>query len=296
MAKRTTPPADWTLVIEDVTPLQSILKAVTAFKSKVAVKLLAPDGDGHRFLAIDCPDMADICWVSARLLLDGDTNELPDEDVVVCVDCTKMALFLDNPTCQHLPLSMVGRGDSVELKMRDTTRNAHEKTCDLRTYDIEENEVPDNMTFAFTIEFNVQSMKELLKQARRVRTEQMRIRVFMIPRGGVTVSVVTYSIEGDDFLLEEKFCNETRRDDDGSTVVRAVADGNSSLVNTDDLTPAYEGSFPVEKIDSFTKTINCSMLNAQVNTDMPIMFEHRIGGSSDNTSHIRFLVCPLNEA
>ena len=73
-----------------------------------------------------------------------------------------------------------------------------------------------------------------------------------------------------------------------------MGDMLSDAFDTDEIDPVYEGIFPVEKVTGFMKPLQCRMLVAKLKQNEPIMFSHCIGGSTDEVSHIRYLIAPVN--
>ena len=289
--------ADWTIVFEDAAALRVVVNVASSVVPRVSFKVKTEEG--RHFLMVDSADVAMMCCMSARLQLDNVVvrNE-EDDEFSFCVDCKKLGLALDDPSCQHLALTM--EGDQAEakvfLKMHDSDQPSHEQSTKLPTYvdsDTNIDSIPP-MDFDMILEIDLNKLKEMMKKAVKVHTEHLRIRVHLVDKGTRKLSVVTFSIEGDDFYCEERFCHETTRDEDNSTVVRAVADGTVAMPEEQD-EPLYEGVFPVEKIHAFVKNVQARMLTAKVKTDMPIMFTHSLGGTSDDTSHVRFLIAPVKE-
>ena len=116
-------------------------------------------------------------------------------------------------------------------------------------------------------------------------------------RDGRERSVVVFSCKGDP-SHEQKFCNETARGDDGSLVVRAAPDGIDELFDLEDAEPIFEDVYPIEKVNAFVslKNLHVGMLLAKASKGMPLMLTHSLNGVSDDSSHVRFLVAPVNDS
>jgi hypothetical protein len=288
--------ADWTIVFEDTAALRVVVNVVSSVMPRVFFKVKT-ESDGKKVLMVDSADAAMMCCLSARIQLDNVVVRHEDE-FSFCIDCKKLSLALDDPSCQHLALTMEGnQADAkVYLKMHDPDQPSHEQSITLPTYVDSDNNIDaiPAMDFDMMLEVDLNALREMMKKAIKVHTEHLRIRVHLLDKGARKVSVVTFSIEGDDFYCEERFCHETTRDEDNSMIVRAVADGTVAMPDDAD-TPQYEGVFPVEKIHAFAKNVQARMLTAKVKTDMPIMFTQSLSGSSDDTSYVRFLVAPVRE-
>ena len=79
-------------------------------------------------------------------------------------------------------------------------------------------------------------------------------------------------------------------EDDGSIVVRAVGDCNDELPFDESWEEMYDHMFPMDKIEAFLKNMQCRIVTGKAAPNLPLMLEHPLGGSTDSTSYIRFLV------
>lgn len=292
--KQRTP--DWSIVFEDASSLRSVVDAVATVMARVSFKVVKKRDD--YFLMVDSADVAMMCVVSARLRLDKVTFPRGNEEseFTFCVDCKHVSSAIDNPSCAHLALTMEGYVETAKLmlKMLDPETHSHEVCAELSTYVEEEPIELEDIEFKMILELDLQLVKEMIKKARKAHTEYLRIHIYLAESGAKKISLVVLSLDGD-WHHEQKFCHETVSHVDGSLVVRAATDGTQKLIDVEHTEPFYKGSFPVEKIDAFIKNLPCRMLPAKVKTGVPIMLTYPLGGTSDETSHIRFLVAPINE-
>ena len=287
---------DWTIVFEDAASLRSVVDAVAPVMTRVSFKITKVRD--KFFLMVDSADVAQICVVSARLRLDKVTFPKGNDETefTFCVDCKHVSSAIDNPSCAHLALTMEGYTETanIMLKMLDPETHSHEVCAELSTFVEEEFVELEDIQFKMSLELDLTLVREMIKKARKAHTEQIKIQIFIHDTGSKKISIVLFSIKGD-WTHKQKFCHETVTDVDGSIVVRAAADGTEKLIDVDTATPVYKGVYPVEKIDAFIKNLPCRMLTAKVMTGVPIMLTYPLGGTSDETSHIRFLIAPLNE-
>lgn len=296
MPKRTQRTPTWSIVFEDAAQLRSIVDAVSTVMARVSFKVVKRDG--KHVLEVDSADVAMMCCVSARLVLDKvvTNEEGEDEGFSFCVDCKHFASAIETPSCAHLALTMLGLAEEskIVLTMHEPEQHAHEASSEVSLYMEEEHDPLVAMDFDMLLEVDLSLLREMIKKARKAHTEKLRICVYLQEVAQKKISLVVFSIEGD-FTHEQKFCHETTRDDDGSTIVRAATDGTHKLLDTDATEPAFEGVFPAEKIDAFVKNLPCRMLTAKIKTGMPLMLDYPLGGTCDDVSHIRFLVAAVNE-
>lgn len=294
---------DWSIVFEDASALRAVVDAVATVMTRVSFKVCKIKG--AYFLSVDSADVAFVCCVSARLQLDKVTfhstraeeecrNE--EEGFNFCVDCKHVSSAIDTPSCAHLSLTMEGHMDDAKivLKMLDPETHTHEVCSELSTYLEEPQMSLQSMDFKTTLEVDLTHLREMIKKSRKAHAEHLQIRIFLKTLSHKNISLVTFSIDGD-FYHEQKFCHETTRDEDGSMVVRAAADGSQKLMDASEDEPFFKASFPIEKIENFVKNLPCKMLAAQVGAGMPILLNYPLGGASDDSSHIRFLIAPVNE-
>ena len=290
------------MCFEDATQLRCVVETTATVTTRACFRV-AKASDGRYYLMVDARDMNETTVISARLLLENPTVR---DDVSFCVNCKIIGRILgDSPSCQHLALTMEGYTSKakVVLRMDDPDQKSHKKVFDLPTYvDIDDDRVLQSLQFEYMIEFDINKLKEMVKLARSAHTDYLRVRIFVTGRAEKRVSIVDLSIQGADVTGGEQFCHEVTRDEDGShTVVRAAADGEAQLFDMESATPDFDGSFPVEKIDLFLKSVRIStILVAKVGNDdhgqaLPIVFEYKLRGASDNGSHIRYLVAAVND-
>lgn len=294
MPKRSQRAPTWSIVFEDAAQLRAVVDAVSTVMARVSFKVVKRDG--KHFLEVDSADVAMMCCVSARLVLDKVVTNDDEEGFSFCVDCKHVASAIDNPSCAHLALTMEGLAEEskIVLTMHEPEQHAHEACSEVSLYMEEEQDPLVPMDFDMLLEVDLSLMREMIKKARKAHTERLRICVYLQEVAQKQISLVVFSIDGD-FKHEQKFCHETTRDEDGSTIVRAATDGTHKLLDTETVEPVFEGVFPAEKIDAFVKNLPCRMLTAKVKTGMPLMLDYPLGGTSDDESHIRFLVAAVNE-
>ena len=263
---------------------------------RVHFKVVRGD-DGRYVLKVDGADVGYTCCVSARLHLDKvfvpEGND--DDEFVFCVECKHVLTAIESSACAHGACTLEGRDATVCIRVQDPDQKSHEDCSELSTFvDGESTFRLDPLEFKMSLEIDLSKLKEMIKKARKAHTERLRICVYLQEVAQKQISLVVFSIDGD-FKHEQKFCHETTRDEDGSTIVRAATDGTHKLLDTETVEPVFEGVFPAEKIDAFVKNLPCRMLTAKVKTGMPLMLDYPLGGTSDDESHIRFLVAAVNE-
>lgn len=287
----------WSVVFEDASALRAVVDSVATVMSRVNFKVARKE-DGKYFLEVDSADMGFMCCVSARLLLDKVEfpGGEPEEEFTFCLDCKHVSSAIDNPSCAHLALIMEGFNNESKLRltMMEPDSHTYEACSEVPLYNEDEPVSLQDLDFDMLLELDLPLLREMIKKARKAHTEHLKVRVYLEERGTRRLSMVVFTVDGD-FLHEQRFCHETARDDDGSTVVRAAQDGTHRLLDTDALSPAFEASFPAEKIEAFVKNLSCRMLVGKVKNGMPLMLTYPLGGANDDRSRILFLVAPVHE-
>lgn len=297
--KRARASVEWTILLDDASGLRSILDAVQAITQKVFFRVKKMDET--YMLMFDGADMGMTCCVSARLQVDSVVFARPPEgdEFTFCVDCKQLKISLNNPSCSHGSFSIEYFSDAtIHCRMQDPEQKSHEDCSVLNTYvDVKPSIELDDMTFDIKLEIDLSKLREMIKKARDSHSEHIRIRIFLRTDAARQFSLVIFSSAGDAYHAQ-RFSHETSRDEDGSLRVRAVADGEASLFDEDD-TPEYQGVFPVDKIEAFTKVLPCRMIVATVTQGMPLMMTHQLGGGiaapAANNSMVRFLIAPIND-
>ena len=300
--KRALPQPEWTIFLDDASGLRSILDAVGAVTQRVIFRVSKNETLNTFQLMFDGADVGMTCCVSARLRIDNVVFDVPNDDneFTFCIDCKQLHIALDNPSCAHGSLMLQYRSDStIHCRMQDPEQLSHADCSELNTFvDGSEPIKLNDLEFDMRLEIDLSKLREMVKKATKCHSEHIRIQIFFRNVGNRQFSLVIFSVRGDAYHCQ-KFSHETSRDDDGSLRVRAVADGETDMVE-DDSTPEYEALFPVEKINSFIKILPCRMITATIKQGMPLMMTYRLsgGGSSSaeaDDSQVRFLIASINE-
>lgn len=295
--KRRTPTPSWQVQLDDPTPLRSIVDSVANVVHRATFKITQANKQSPFFLKVDTADAGYTSCISVRYQLDQVILSGPDEEIKFCVDCRFLAPCLSNIRPEHT-LTLEGHEDqgnpTVVLRTRDPDGPSHETNTELNTF-VDTDEVHMfPMDHNIMLEIDLLMFRNFLKQAQSAKAEHVVIRIYVKESAGKSISYTSFSVQGENFKHEASFCHEVTRDDDGSMVVRAATDSAHALFDHCELDPIYEGIFPVEKVAGFIKTLQCRMLVAKVKQGMPIMFTHCIGGTTDDVSHIRFLLAAIN--
>lgn len=288
--------ADWCIHFDDPSPLRNIVEAVQNVVSRVTFKVCKQE-DGAYCLKVDTADVAYVSCISVRYLLDKATLPPSEDEIKFCVDCKHIVPCMANIRQEHtliLEGHSHGANPKVVIRTQDPEHPSHETCTELCTYVDSDNVQLFPMEFQMMLEIDLLMFRGLLKQASVAKAEQLMIRIFLKEHAGKKVSYTHFSVKGE-FDHSQSFCHEVAKDEDGSMVVRAATDSVQDLFDIDDMTPEYEGVFAVDKIAGFVKPLQCRMIVAKVKQNMPIMFNHMLGGATDTVSHIRFLIAPANE-
>lgn len=299
LGKRSTRTPDWSIEFEDVSSLRSVVEAAAAVMQRVVFKVSKIRGT--YFLIVDGADMGYTCCVSARLQLDRVTvsDDFDENAFTFCIECKHLLISIDNPSCANASLIMEGhtRDAIVTTRTSDVDQKSVEDSSRLHTF-VDEDDTMNmkEMEYKMLLEIDLTKLRDIIKKARKAHAEELMIRIYLQSFGSKQRSLVVFSIKGDlDF--NQKFCHDTAHNDDGSIIVRAAADGSEDVfcIPNDPDCLAFEGKFPMEKIDAFIKSLPCRMIVAKVRNGIPLMLTHNLGGTGNDTSHIRFLVAPITE-
>lgn len=310
MSKRPAPPPSWTITFDDPSPLKAIVEAVSNVTRRASFKVVK-GADTCFYLKVNSADSGYVCCIAARIKLDNvqfrdgkaptkidndDDDNDDDDDIKFCVDCKEIAACLSNILPQA---SVVLEGDdanaTVSIRSFELDTHAHEVKFTLSAYTDDDHVKIKPIDFKVMLELDVIMLKQLLRLAKTTGTEKVRLRVYF--KDNDSTSVTVFSINGK-LQAEQKFCADIVQSDDGSTVVRAAPDGSTPLVDVDGMQPEYDNSFLVDKLEGFLKTLQCRMIVSNImpgSKGHPLMFNYRLGGSGDDSSHIRFLIAPSTD-
>lgn len=293
-------PADWVITFDDAHSLRCIVDAVSAVMNRVMFKV-ARKGANY-FLMVDGADAAFACCVSARLQLDNVTFADPSvatDEFTFCVDCKHVLIAMKGTTNSAGTLVLEGHtyDATVKIRTKNPDQPSHMSNCELSTYvDCEPEAQLKDLDFRIVIELDVAKMREIIKQARDSHSERIHIQIFRKTLSGKERSLVVISSKGEGIFVDQTFCHEVTHGNDGSIVVRAVGDYDHELSHGDETWDTeYDSTFPMDKIEAFLKNMQCRVVTAKAAQNIPIMLEHPLGGSTDGSSHIRFLIAAVNE-
>jgi hypothetical protein len=294
--KRTRRSPEWEVRFDDSAPLRSIVEAVQNVVSRVTFKISRTNAESPFFLKVDTADVAYVSCISVRYRLDHVVMSTPIDEIKFCVDCKHIVPCLSNIRQEHT-LTLEGHNDGANPKIiirtSDPEHPSHETCTELDTFVDSDNVQLFPMEFKMMLEIDLVMFRGLLKAAVVAKADLIVVRIYVKESAGQRLSFTHFSVQGE-FKHFQSFCHEVSKDEDGSMIVRAATDSEQTLFDVDETVPTYEGIFPVDKVAGFIKPLQCRMLVAKVKPDMPIMFVHTLGGATDDVSHIRFLIAPLN--
>jgi hypothetical protein len=285
---------DWRIVLEDVAALRSIVDAVQPVTPRVSFKIVKDPTHGRYVMHVDAADMAFVCCVSARLVLDR-VEVFDDKEPVFCVECKHVLSAIGMPSCAHMPLTMEGCSADAKMVLRlsDAEQTANTNDTEVRLFTEDAPVALQTMEFDLILEVEPALLRELIKTARAAHSEQLRIRVFLPETAHQKVSVTVFTVAGDLMKMDRVLVHDVDKDEDGSRIIRAVGDGaHRTTFDVKNATPLYDSHFPIEKIDAFVKTLTCKMISARAKQGLPLMLTYPLNGANDESSYVRFLVAP----
>lgn len=211
----------------------------------------------------------------------------------MCVDAETLLNAVDTTCNAHMPIVIEGLVDSADVcvRLQNPENGSSEEKTTMRTMvDVPPPDALETLTFDLCMEVDLATVREALKHAKKLGAELLRITVHLhTVRNDAQLSVVTLSVASDRATKEYRMCNETTRTDDGSLVVRAVADGNDPLIDAE-VAPAFDRAFPVDKVEAFVRHLPTRVVEARLRDDMPLMLNHLLGSVDDAASYIRFFI------
>jgi hypothetical protein len=288
---------DWKIVFEEASALKSVVDAASTMGKLVSFNVVKTP-DGVYLLTVNAADAAYLCVLKAKLRIATPTFRSSEyESFSFCVECQHVLAAIDNPACAHLTTTMESYGETAKivLKMFEPETHAHEVVTELPTFEENDEVTLNDMPYSMNVELEVQVIRELIKKSRKAHAEHISFNVESRARGAKKISIVQLAIDGN-FRQEQTFCNEIVTDPDGSLIARAVqSEGTHKLSDVGaagDDENAFEGVYPIEKIDAFLKNLPCRMITVRVKTGQPLLFVHRLG--CDEISNIHYLVAPKN--
>jgi hypothetical protein len=294
--------SDWSLLIPDVSSLKSVVEAATAVIPRIVFKV--KKRDGLYFITVDGHDPGYVCCVSARLQVEGMTftdgvMAGSGNDLSFCLDCKQVLYSIESPSCAHVSLRLDGYvvDSKVALRWADPEHPAHDEDNRLPVFVDEDVDELEDMEFDFTIHIPLVKLRELLKKAPKARAEHVRMKLL---RGnddgsGSPPSIFELSIEGDT-MHRQRFGQLLVREEDNSLSCKPMQDdaGARLLADEDKYELAFEGMYPVEKLNAFVRIVPTKYLEARAKNHMPLLLTHKLGAVDDD-SHVHFLVAPVHD-
>ena len=151
-------------------------------------------------------------------------------DFEFCLDCKHLLLSVDSANGGVILEVATRAGVHIRTPDPDTPRCVEKAT--LSTY-VDGNQSMDleRMEFSVGLEFDVTRMRDLLKRARSVKAERLRLRVCTTPPragdGGFGHSEVTLTIQTESYSYSQTFSHPVEALEGGSMPwCRAVGDGD----------------------------------------------------------------------
>jgi len=203
----------WTFKLLDSAALKSVVEAIQAVEPRVTFRVCTPRGSDKYMLMFDGADPGSSCWVSAKLQLDevvvssaaaddaaADADEDEDfEHFRFCVECKHLLITLESPSCMHGSLLVEGYSDAtIHLKMHDPDQSAHAENARINTYvDGVDPKLLKSMDYSYSLEIDVSKLREMLKKAKKVYSEHLRVQIFLRDAGPKQLSQVVFSVNGD---------------------------------------------------------------------------------------------------
>ena len=291
---------NWRLLIPDASSLRTVVEAVTTVIPRVVFRVV-PCGEGSYAVCVDGRDPGYTCCVSAKIVVDemqfGDDGATEDRQVSFCLDCKQVLYSIESPSCSHVSLTVASlvEESKVSLSWCDPEHPAHQENSKLSVFVDEEVDELKDMDFEFTINIILVKLREMLRKAPKARAEHVRFRLYVDPTAAVAAprSVFEISISGETEHCQ-RFCQLLVRDDDNSFSVHTSHESSVEAFDHEDFDLAFEGVYPVEKLNAFVKVVPTRTLVARAKNHMPLLLTLKLG-PVDDASQVHFLVAPIVE-
>tara|TARA_B110001450_G_scaffold126791_1_gene119336 strand:+ start:1027 stop:1938 length:912 start_codon:yes stop_codon:yes gene_type:complete len=288
---------DWTITFDDPSSLRATMEAVNAVMQRCTFRIHKVDD--HHFLMIDGADHGCTCCVSVRLQLYNVTFSDPEkecEEFEFCVECKHVLVAIESAATSQVVVEGYSETAKIDIRVLDPNQMAMEDAATLSTFvDGDEKVELKTLKMDMVIQIDLPRIRDLLKKARKSHSELLTIKVFVDKSGGQERSLLLFMCMGDT-NHRQTICSETVRGDDGSLLVKGCPDDGRNDFDIDNDTPVFDDTFPIEKIEAFVKNpgLHQNKMDAHAHKGMPLMLNIGLNGSTDDSSHIRFLVAPVN--
>lgn len=307
------PPAPaWELVFEDVTALRGTVEAVSSVMQQVLFRVKRPTPDAPYMLFFDGADPGMSCVVSARLHIDDvrvNHALLEGDEFSFCLASRQLLTAIESSASHGtLKISQADADDAritVEYTFPDQA-NWDQAVLDTYVHTQDAIEM-DDLDMDITLEIQVPNLRQIIKKARKSHAERLTIRVYLSDDGDDETQTRSYTI----FEVKGHGQHQhhipiiTKRTDDGSITCMAVDPKEGRRVVRmafQDCTPNFEGTFMVDKIETFTKILSVPKIKAKLSNGMPLLLTYELGGgipgvsvnSSSAQAMLRFLLGPVS--
>lgn len=288
----------WSITFDDISSLKTIFEVIASVINEVTIHVRNVDGQWR--LEVDAKDYAVTCWVSVRLVLDNVIAPRTGIDYFT-VDSKFVLYSIESAGSHHSIMfdhyDVAGSTKVMHIGIVDADHPKHDNVMKLPILEIVNDgcELP-----GFDVDMNVEldaiKMREIIKKGRRALSEFIRIIVHLFPGGGPNIpSLTKFVVKGDKAECEMCFYNKTAEQPDGTRVIYTVTQDDNLTEEEFDVGSGdvvFDNTFPIDKIDAFVKTITCRTIMAQVRQNMPMVLNYHLGGVTDHSSHIRYIVAP----
>lgn len=292
----------WSITFDDTSSLKTIFDVIAHVINEVPIHVRNVDGQWR--LEVNTKDYAVSVWVSVRLVLDNVIA--PSTGVDDFTVDSKVLSYAIESAGSHNSITfdchdVGGQTKVLHIGIIDADHPKHDNVMKLPILDIigDDGCAMPGFDVDMTVELDMIKMREIIKKGRRALSEFIRIIVHIFPGGGPNFpSLTKFVVKGDKAECEMCFYNKTAEQPDGTRVIYTVTQDDTLAEEEFDGGSGdmvFDNTFPIDKIDVFVKNVTCRLIMAQVRQNMPMVLNYHLGGVTDDSSHIRYIVAPTVE-
>ena len=280
---------EWRITFDQTQGLRTLVDVVGNILTRVNFRIMYDVSKKTHFLCIDSIDPQHVCMIQARLVCERDDGG--QEDITFCLESGVLNTCLKSvPSHYSLDLRKYSNSANIQLKAYETVSNSHTQTFELSTLvdDSETMQLTD-MTYTFTIEIDLSTLRQIVKMSMSLRATQ--IDMIVNQPADPTDGRTTFTIASTgDATQSHNFNSATiKENDSNSCVIRAATDTMAPEGEIVDMLQKYKDTFSAQYLNFFLKSMERQIITMKLSQDKPLILHYPLGAQM---SYICFVLAP----
>ena len=280
---------EWRITFDQTQGLRTLVDVVGNILTRVNFRITYDAAKKTNFLCIDSIDPQHVCMIQARLVCERE--QIDGEDITFCLESSVLNTCLKSvPSHYSLDLRKYSDSANIQLKAYETVSNSHNTTFELNTLvDDSETMQLSDMTYTFTIEIDLSTLRQIVKMSMSLRATQIDMIVNQPSDSSDERTQFTISSTGDATQSHNFNSATVKENDSNSCVIRAATDTTAPEGDTVDMVQKYKDTFSAQYLNFFLKSMERQIITMKLSQDKPLILHYPLGAQM---SYICFVLAP----